>query len=532
MSQYYERPIAFRVRNVFSNHMVLQRGKNIRVFGECEDNTEVTVKLVLPDGCEVVAEAIVKDNEWCAILPAQKACVGCEVEVEAINTITKDTIATVKYEDVAIGEVWLAGGQSNMEFELKDCKGGMETLENDKDTNVRFYYTPKNPYKTKEFYEAEEGTCWQIFSKDNARNWSAVGYYFARKLSKDLGGVTVGVIGCNWGGTSASTWMSTQALREDVDLATYVEEYDVACEGKTLEEQEKAYDDYVKYHAEWEPKCGKLYEERPDITWGEVQEILGPCQYPGPMNAKNPYRPAGLWECMLTRVAPYTLGGVIYYQGESDDHKPQMYQKLLTRLISEWRELFKDLELPFLMTQLTMHKYQYDEDFMNWPIIREAQMNVHRTIKNTGIAVIIDKGEFNNIHPLDKLPVGERLELQALTYVYGLMDREEAYGPVYKACVCHGDSIEVLFDYANDGFVVKDKEGNVLSDKDTVGFEVAGQDKNFVKADVKIKGSKIIVSSDEVERPLYVRYLWTNFGEVNLFGKNNIPVAPFRNEKW
>ena len=532
MSQFYERPVKFRVRNVFSNHMVLQRGKNIRVFGECEGDTEVVVKLVLNDGSEVSAEAVVNDNEWCAILPSQKAQTDCKVVVEAKRASNGESIETVCFEDVAIGEVWLAGGQSNMEFELKDCKGGKETLENDVNPNVRFYYTPKNPYKTREFYEAEEATCWQTFSSENARNWSAVGYYFARKLSKDLGGVTVGVIGCNWGGTSASTWISREALRDDRDLATYVEEYDKACEGKTLEEQEKAYDDYVAYHAEWEPKCGKLYEENPNITWGEVQEILGPCQYPGPMNAKNPYRPAGLWECMLTRVIPYTLGGVIYYQGESDDHKPQMYYKLMTRLIREWREAFKDLELPFIMTQLTMHKYQYDEDFKNWPIIREAQMDVHRTIKNTGIAVIIDKGEFNNIHPLDKLPVGERLELQALTYVYGLMDREEAYGPVYKSCICHGDKMEVLFDYAGDGFVVKNANGDILGDADIVGFEVAGQDKNFVKADAKIKGSKIFVSSSEVARPLYVRYLWTNYGEVNLFGKNGLPVAPFRNEKF
>lgn len=523
MSQYYERAIKFRVRNVFSNHMVLQRNKNIRVFGECERDTEVVVKLILSDGDEVVADAVVTENEWCAYLPAQKAQTGCKVIVEAFKS--GEMIENVTFEDVAIGEVWLAGGQSNMEFELKDCKGGKETLENDENPNVRFYYTPKNPYKTKEFYEAEEASTWQTFSKDNAANWSAVGYYFAKKLSRDLGGITIGVIGCNWGGTSASTWISKEALLEDKDLASYVEEYEEACKGKTVEEQEKAYDDYVAFHADWEPKCSKLYEENPGITWEEVQNILGPCQYPGPMNVKNPYRPAGLWECMLKRIIPYTLGGVIYYQGESDDHKPQMYYKLLTRLIYEWRVAFRDLELPFIMTQLTMHQYGNDTDMKNWPIIREAQMNVHRTIKNTGIAVIIDKGEFNNIHPLDKKPVGERLELQALTYVYGLMDREEAYGPVYKSCVCHKDYIELSFDYAGNGFVIKDSD-------EIIGFEIAGQNKEFVKADAKISSSKILVSSDKIKCPQYVRYLWTNYGEVNLFGKNGIPVAPFRNIKW
>lgn len=522
MSQYYERPIDFRVRNVFSNHMVLQRNKNIRIFGECKERTNVVVKLILENGNEVSADAVISGNEWCAILPAQKAQTGCVLIVEAKNDITNDVLQTYKYDDVAIGEVWLAGGQSNMEFELQNCKGGKETLENDKNPNVRFYYTPKNSYKTKEFFEAEENSSWQIFSKENAANWSAVGYYFARKLSRDLGGITVGVIGCNWGGTSASTWVSKEALLEDKDLASYVEEYEKACEGISVEEQEKAYDDYVEFHANWEPKCSELYANDPEMTWEKVQEILGPCQYPGPMNIKNPYRPAGLWECMLKRIIPYTLGGVIFYQGESDDHKPEMYYKLLTRLIREWREAFRDLELPFIMTQLTMHQYGNEDDRKNWPIIREAQMAVHRTIKNTGIAVIIDKGEFNNIHPLDKKPVGYRLELQALTYVYGLMDREEAYGPVYKSCICHGDKIEILFDYAKDGFMITAGTTEIL------GFEIAGQNKEFMKADVEIKGSKIFVSSKEIARPLYVRYLWTNYGEVNLFGKNGLPVAPFR----
>lgn len=521
MSQYYERPIQFRVRNVFSNNMVLQRNKNINVFGEGVDGTEVRVTLVRSDCSEVSAKATVKNNKWMAILPPQEADTNCKLCVKAykIDGREREIIADIEYLQVAIGEVWLAGGQSNMELELQNCEGGKESLQQDKNPNVRFYYTQKNPYKTKEFFEAEERSGWQVFDAESAKAWSAVGYYFAKKLSKDLEGITVGIIGCNWGGTSASAWMSTDALLEDGDLASYVEEFKAACQGQSVEEQEEAYDEYVKFHAEWEKNYEKLFRENPNIQWGEAEEIIGKCQWPGPMNIKNPYRPGGLYECMLKRVCPYSLRGFLFYQGESDDHKPHMYYKLFTRMIRQWREEFLDEELPFLMVQLPMHRYEHDEDFKHWPIIREAQMYAYKTIKNTGIAVIIDKGEFNNIHPLNKLSVGERLELQALALVYNKLSKKDAFGPLFNSCIYHENNIELLFDYAEDGFEVK---GEIS------GFEVAGEDKKFLPAKTDICGDKILVSAPKVENPLYVRYLWTNYAEVTLFGKNGLPVAPFR----
>ena len=517
MTQYYERPVEFRVSNVFSNHMVLQREKNIHIFGEGKDDTEVEVTLIHKNGNSVKAKSKAMDGKWLAILPPQKAAADVEVVVKAVedNKIIKKT-----FTDVVIGEVWLAGGQSNMEFELQNCTGGKEALKNDENCNVRFYYTPQSAYKNKAFYEAEEASSWQTFDEEQARKWSAVGYFFAKKLSQDLDGVTVGVIGCNWGGTSASAWMPKELLLEDAELATYVEEYEQAKEGISIEEQEESYDAYVTYHAEWEQKCAKLYEENPEIEWAAVEEILGKCQWPGPMNVKNPYRPSGLYECMLQRVCPYSLRGFIYYQGESDDHKPKMYYKLFTKMIKKWRNDFMDDELPFLLTQLTMHRYKQDADFKNWPIIREAQMKTYRTVKNSGIAVIIDCGEFNNIHPLNKKTVGERLELQALTQVYHTIEKKQAFGPLYRSCIYHENEIEVCFAYAEEGFVVKG---------DLSGFEIAGADKEFEKAKARIEGDKIFVFAEGVKDPRYVRYLWTNYSEVSIFGENGIPLAPFCN---
>jgi sialate O-acetylesterase len=423
-----------------------------------------------------------------------------------------------RFENIAIGEVWLAGGQSNMEYELQNCRGGKEALQNDKNPNVRFYYTNKISYIDDNFYELEEKTGWAEFSEENAKTWSAVGYFFGKKLAKDLN-VTVGIIGCNWGGTSASCWTSKEGLAEDLELSSYLKEYDQAILGKSEEEQIKEYKEYEAYHTIWDKKCGELYAVNPDMEWDEVQKILGECRWPGPKSCMSPYRPTGLYQCMLQRIIPYTLRGFIYYQGEEDDKKPLLYQKLLTRMIRQWREDWEDITLPFLLVQLPMHRYKQDLDTKSWCLIREAQFRTWQTVKNTGMAVILDCGEFNEIHPRDKKPVGERLELQALYQVYGELDEAEAFGPIYKAFEYKQDGIELSFDYAEEGFDFKGE---------TVGFEIAGEDLDYRSADIEFRDNKILVFSKEIDNPVYARYCWTNYCDVTIFGKNGIPLAPFR----
>lgn len=500
----------FKIASVFSDHMVLQREKNVKVFGWGEDGQVVTVSFL-----EHTVGTKVEGERWEVILPPMKASNGGEMIISCAGH-------NYTYINVAVGEVWLAGGQSNMEFELQNCIGGKEELKNDEECHVRFYYTQKNSYMDEVFYEQEKNSSWEVFGPEKARAWSAVGYFFAKRLSKVLG-VTVGVIGCNWGGTSASAWMSKEALTADEELNTYVKEYETAIQGKSVEEQIKEYDEYTVYHTEWDKRCSKCYEENPQITWDEVLQICGENKYPGPMNCKNPYRPGGLYECMLKRVMPYTLRGFLYYQGESDDHKPNMYYKLFTRMIQQWREDWEDDTLPFLFVQLPMHRYSQDPDYKNWPLIREAQMRAYQTLKNTGIAVALDCGEFNEIHPKDKLPVGERLALQAMYHVYGIADEIEAFGPIYKSFTARDGRIILSFDYAGNGFVV---QGNQIS-----GFEIAGASKEFVSAEAKIVGSEIYVSSDLVKKPMYVRYCWTNYSEVTVFGANGLPLAPFRTSR-
>lgn len=564
----------FRVAAVFSDHMVLQRDKNIAVFGEGVDKERVTVTLER-DGEKVSVSGVVSDGRWKVMLPPQKAVSGAEMTVYCGTK-------KLRFVDIAIGEVWLAGGQSNMELELQNAYEGAQALAEDgalndqAGPNVRYYYTQKIGYMDDKFFEQEKKTCWGCFGDGSEKYWSAVGYFFAKKLAKDLG-VTVGVIGCNWGGTSASAWMDRESLLEDSDLRSYVDEYEAAIAGKSTEEQIREYDEYEAYHTEWSKKAEELAKTDPMLPWDEVVARCGECRWPGPMNCKNPFRPEGLYESMVKRVAPYTLRGVIWYQGESDEHKPRMYEKLFTKMIGVWRREWNDMLLPFLFVQLPMHRYEQDADFKNWPLIREAQYRVFRTVKNTGIVVAAEFSEWSEIHPRRKRVIGERLADQAKCHVYNRMLARDAFGPIYREHIVHDaqgtggcGKIELQFACAHGGFTVVDRafvekqlleeEGIVVmprkrgkqpvpaegsteareqtdapdltpEEKRSDGFEIAGADKRFVPARYKVDGEKIFVWSEQVSEPLYVRYLWTNYRIPHIFGTHTgIPLMPFRTD--
>lgn len=497
----------FSVAAIFSDHMVLQRCRNINVFGTCAEKDSVTVSLG-----DITVKADTANGCWHAVLPPFEAGTGYTLTVRCGEQQRRFT-------DVAVGEVWLAGGQSNMELELQNCAEWQEVKERPTDELLRFYYTQKKAYINDDFYVSEAQTEWSVAGSDAMRFWSAVGYFFAARLRAELD-VPVGIIGCNWGGTSASAWMDMDALTVDDELNSYVKEYLEAIGERSEEQQVREYDEYLAYHAQFEKRMAELYAERPEIEWDEALEIVGECRWPGPMNCANPYRPAGLYECMLSRVCPYSLRGFIYYQGESDDHKPTIYYNLFSKMISCWRGYWEDESLPLICVQLPMHRYKGEADRKNWPLIREAQMRAFNTVKNVGIAVAIDQGEWNEIHPKVKHVVGERLALQALYQVYGLIEADAAFGPLFRCCEQEGGRMRLRFDHAKGGFVS-------TAEKIT-GFEAAGADGKYIPAAAEIDGEDILISANGVDEPRFVRYLWTNYTDVTLFGVNGIPLAPFR----
>ena len=495
---------------IFSDHMVLQRNKNIKVWGNARSFSTITVTLG-----QNSTSAYVKDNKWICTLPPMIE--GGPYEMN----ISDDNGNIITFKDIMIGEVWMAGGQSNMEFELHGADGGEDAIKSSKDVNVRFYYTKKMPFIDEFYYLDERDNSWTCAGDEKAmRCWSAVGYFYAKKLSEELG-VTVGVIGCNWGGTSASAWMSKEMLSTDVDTKTYVDEYDKAMNDKTFEGYLAELEDYNNWYNEWQPKINEFYRENPEGVWDDALKFAGPTRWPEPLGPKSPFRPAGLYETMVCRNNPYALAGFIYYQGESDDHKNTTYYKLLKKLIEQWRNDWEDDSLPFYIVQLPMHMERGDKDHKHWCKIREAQYRVHKTTANTGLAVILDCGEYGNIHPTNKKPVGERLALQALYHTYKKLDETKAYGGFYKSHTYEKGGMMLHFDYITDGFEVK-------GDNITL-FEIAGEDKKFVTAKAEIINNKIFIKSNEIKIPVYARYNWTNFGEVTLFSKSSgIPLAPFR----
>lgn len=523
----------YTIAAVFSDHMVLQRNKNITIFGTGENGTVIYAELSNSKNKTLSSNKTkIQNGVWELQFEPQVAQENCTLKIN-------DTTFT----DVSIGEVWLAGGQSNMEFELQNCVEGPGALAEKKDPNVRFYYTNKIAWKDEHFYEAEKNTCWQTWESEGKKSWSAVGYFFAKKLAKDLG-CTVGLIGCNWGGTSASAWMRKEFLEKDEELRTYLTEQEEALKGKTIEQSLKEYADYQTAFNKWLKDFDELWEKQPGISWAEAERVLGKNPYPGPKACNNPYRPCGLYDCMLERILPYTIKGVIWYQGESDDHKPNMYYKLFSNMIDNWRTDWKDNELPFLFVQLTNHRYEQDKDFKHWCFVREAQNKVHSTIKNAWMTVSMDLGKYSDIHPTQKEQLGYRLEGNALANVYGLKKSEDVLSPELDSTFIGSDFIKLSFKNAEKGFELRDDtreleelkkmeaiQGNTVPE-DFTGFEIAGEDKVFYPAEFtfgkKDELNTITLKSKKVTEPKFARYAWYNYGPVTLFGKNGLPVAPFR----
>ena len=533
----------FSVAAVFSDNMVLQRNRFISFFGDADDDFTVTVTLFNENG-KILSQnkAASHDGKWKVKLEPQSAQNNCKIDISA----TDGTASINKtFSNVCIGEVWLAGGQSNMEFELQNCTEGPDELTNQKDDpNVRFYYTNKIAWKDEHFYEAEKNTCWQTWESSGKKSWSAVGYFFAKKLAQDLG-CTVGVIGCNWGGTSASAWMKKDYLSVDDDLRTYLTEQEEATAGKSIEQQIKEYEDYEKEYSEWDKKYAKLWQEKPGISWEEAEKLLGKNPWPGPKSCKNPYRPTGLYECMLSRITPYTLQGVIWYQGESDDHKPQMYAKLFGMMIQNWREDFDNPELPFIFVQLPEHRYEQDKDFKHWCLIREAQLKIHQTVKNAWMTCAMGLGQFSDIHPRAKKTLAERMEQNALANVYKKLPSENVLSPILKDYFSKDGKITLVFDNADNGFSIHDDSQTLENYKklekiqgndvpsDFTGFEVAGIDGVYYPAKFAFGGTDshlntIILCSSKVPQPVFARYAWYNYGPSPVFGKNGLPLSPFR----
>ncbi len=499
---------------VFSSHMVLQQGKRIAIFGTGTPGEPVHAAIACFGTS--VRTAVRADGTWKLYLPKMQGGLTFTMTIfGSENTIT--------FEDVVTGEVWLAGGQSNMEFFLMNAKGGADALKESSHANVRCYNVFRSFIKDAHFEAYERTNCWHCASEETASLWSAVGYWAAKELSEKLG-VPVGIIGCNLGGTSASAWMPKEDLCAHAETEIYWKEYQECIDGKTKEEMIAAFDEYAAYHVAWEKRAAECYAEDGNMKWDEVLRRCGENRWPGPMNIKNPLRPCGMYEMMLSRVMPYTVRGFWYYQGESDDHRPDAYFTLLMTMIARWRHDFENACAPFVLVQLPMFCYEDRCHDQNWCMIRETQQRVCDTLRNTALTVTLDCGEFNNIHPTDKQPVAHRLALQTMALVYGAAD-EAAFAPILRDFSVKDDILTLTFDHAEEGLELHGESG----------FELAAEEGGYFPAKPEVCGNCVHLRSDAVPVPARARYAWRNYTETTLFGKNGIPAAPLRtcrDESW
>lgn len=554
---------------IFTDHAVLQRDKKIRIFGYTDKKT-LKVSVIDENGANIYQEEleVEKFDDRFEIVIGPIAGGGpYALEVLAGTGNSAGETEVISLKDIYFGDVYLAGGQSNMEFELQNSRGASEEIANCENERIRFYYTPKVAWLGEELEQAENESEWKLCKPENVANWSAIGYYFAKALTEEIEDVVIGIVGCNWGGTSASAWMSREKLLEYPETACYVEQYDNQTRNQNLDEYLKAYDDYIIYHTEFERKVSNYYQTAANPNWEEALMLCGECKYPGPMGPKNWTRPYGLYETMIKRIAPYGFNGFIYYQGEDDDNRPYYYRRLLSSLVEQWRKDFKDEDLHFMIAQLPIFLNEGETDCKNWPFIREAQSDVSKDVPNCSMAVILETGEYHNIHPVNKETPGYRLAFLALQHIYGFYAKWDANGPEFDSAFTKDDAIYVdlkcceggLMVLGDDDFLEDVHMMDYLPEDGT--FEIAGEDGVYYPARAQVlRGENITeskgedsyfdmasdnaieraalgsiltlkLSSEMVKAPVYGRYFWSNFAKVKIFGANGIPLAPFRTSR-
>jgi sialate O-acetylesterase len=487
------------VSHVIGDHMVLQRRRPIPIWGKAAPAEKIMVSL---NGAS--ADAIAgPDGRWRVELPAMEAGGPFVLEIVGRNSMAID--------DVLVGDVWFAGGQSNMEFPLHKSLNGEDEAAAADFPRIRLF-DANQVVSARELKDDVEGR-WEVCSPITARQFSAVAYHFAREVQYEED-VPIGIVesSCSW--TPAESWVSRDALAADPELKR-----DIL---KRWDEIEASYPqakhDYAERMRSW-----KKEKENTEANGKDPPPPPRP-----PLDPGSIHRAAGLWNGSVAPFLPYAIRGVIWYQGETNDNRGHQYRKLFPALIKDWRRKWRQPDLPFFWAQLA-NVLRPDETPIEseWAEVREAQL-MSLKLPHTGMAVTIDIGEENDVHPRNKKDVGHRLALAVLAKVYG---KDIDYsGPVFRSMRVENGETRISFDHVNTGLVTP--HGAPLK-----GFALAGDDRKYEFARASIEGDEIIVWNDEVAEPVAVRYAWANNpAGANLYSRTRrgelLPASPFRSDDW
>lgn len=477
---------------VIGDNMVLQRHQRVPIWGTADPGEEVTVTFA----GQRVSTTTNRDGHWILRLTALAAGGPHEMTIAGNNTI--------RLRNILVGEVWACSGQSNMQWSVRASNNAQEEIAAADYPMIRLLTVPRVPASEPVAdIEAE----WVVCGPETVPNFSAVGYFFGRDIHKELG-VPVGLINTSWGGTPAESWTTRSTLEEYPDFAPILDRWNQARDN--YPEQKKKHEEAL---AKWKEEAEKAKAEGKQ-----------PPRQPGPpLFERKQYEPSSLFNGMIAPLIPYAIKGAIWYQGESNAGRAYQYRELFSAMIRDWRREWGQGAFPFLFVQLANFRAREPEPGeSDWAELREAQ-SMALKLPKAGQAVIIDIGEAEDIHPKNKQDVGYRLALNALAIAYG---RDIVYsGPVYRSMDTDGDTIRLHFDHVGGGLVAKG--GGPLK-----GFAIAGEDRKFVWADAVIDGDTVVVRSDQVARPVAVRYAWANNPECNLYNKDGLPASPFRTDSW
>ena len=482
-----------KLAELFNEGAVLQRNAKVAVWGTAVPATNISISI---QGKQFQSKSD-KTGKWSVDLSPLNEGGPYELSVTASGEV-------VKLKEIYVGEVWLAGGQSNMGFMLQNAVGGKEEAASATNKNIRFVMVPYKPY---EGYKTKGDMNWHTATtENNVAEMSAVGYYFVKDLQKKLN-VPVGVICCYKGGSGAETWMTREWLLKDPITTPIVENYESYLSNMGKQKYDELFSNFQEET--------KAY--RDSVKAGNTK-VVAPKE---PMGEKNFNRPYGLYHTMLERCIPYSVKGVIWYQGEHNSGRAEQYRTLFPALIAEWRNDFKNPDMPFLFVQLANYGKADTKNRPIWPEQREAQLLTWQKVQHTGMAVTMDIGEKDNIHPPRKEQVGKRLAAIAFNTVYGF---DIPYsGPIYKSVEFKGNQAVLSFDFVY---------GGLKTDGELQGFTICAADKNFLPANAEIKGNQIVVYAEGISKPVAVRYGWANWSDGNLFNSANLPATPFRTDDF
>jgi sialate O-acetylesterase len=613
-----------RMPKIFADHMVLQRGTPVRFWGWARPGTRITVEI---QSARTAATADAAGN-WELMYPPTRA--GGPYEIMIMTG--EGGGEKIFFQDVYFGDVWLAGGQSNMEWKVAQTINAENEINDGNYPKIRYFEVPNEISPSPLTDIAGAGPQWVSASPATVAQFSAVAWFFAKHNHKEKN-VAVGIIDSTWGGTPAEAWIDAQRLLDNEDYknqAGFV--LDPAHDWKQIladnaaQEQRKwqmigdkervlklkvhetKYDDskwqtvqlpntrplsdfawlrksfelsaedltlpatlelgelvqnamlfvngrliaeenWLNKGATYRLEAGLLkkgrnvialrlandwsneaYAGKPGRMYLDLRDrkinLEGEWRHnntlePGmPLVLRYNWSPGFLYNAMIHPIQGYGIRGAIWYQGESNADKPKAYIQLFKTLIADWRAKWKQGDFPFLFVQLA--SFNDKDTSPNWPLLREAQAKALE-LPNTGMAVTMDIGDPEDIHPRNKQDVGRRLWLNARKLAFN--ETLHYTGPVYKNHKISGDKIILNFDHVGRTFMTP-RPQNIQ------GFVIAGEDRQFHPAQARFKKGVMTVWSPEVPSPVAVRYAWAAYFDVDVFSWEMLPMAPFRTDNW